>query len=116
MLLQVRVIYVDSEGTPIHQLIDADISLSDSQKLAAKCEFPDRVIQRSTIGAWVNPATGAVVEEGTAGAMKQRDFFQVIPIQTMMALTGTTKTSAFAQMLYTNIAGEMGNIDKRGDL
>ncbi|NID09377.1 hypothetical protein [Fibrivirga algicola] len=116
MLQQVDVIHVNPQGVPIHELIDADASLTDEQKELAKAQYPTRAVSKTTDGAFCDPQTGAIVAEKTPGAVPQREFFQNITVAQMMAMTGTTTASSFAQVLYTMLAGEIQKIDARGGL
>lgn len=116
MVQQVNTHYVNEAGVLIHDLIDADLNLTPAQKELAKAQYPTRLVSKTTEGAFCESTTGAVVPPGTPGAVPQLDFFQNITVGQMMALTGTTKTDSFAQVLYTMLAGEIQKIDARGEL
>ncbi|ARK08888.1 hypothetical protein A6C57_00385 [Fibrella sp. ES10-3-2-2] len=114
MLQQVDIIHVNEAGIPIHQVIEANSALTPAQKETAKLLYPIRTVSTSTSNSFCDPETGAVLPQGTPGSIPERDFFQAITIEQILAMTGLTIADSFAHVLYTMLANQTRLSDGRG--
>lgn len=117
MIQQVRVVILDGDGQPLVNRILNDPTLTAQQRKDALERYGDKIIDKTTQGAFIDPKTKAIVEAGTEGAIPQRDYFQQITIGQIKAMgLVVTDDTPFSTLLYAMIANEISNIDKRGDL
>ncbi|WP_020603126.1 hypothetical protein [Spirosoma spitsbergense] len=113
MVQQVRIITTDETGQPLLERIQTDKGLTDSQRMATLQRYQDQLVTRQTSGAFVD-ITGQIVDEGTEGAISQRDFFQNITLGDLkkMGLPIGDKTPV-TTLIYALIGQEITNLDKR---
>ncbi len=115
MIQEVRVVTMHPSGVPMLDYIAQDQSQTDEQKRLASLRYADQFISRTTAGAFVDTATGNVVDEATAGAVSQLAYFQAITLGDLkkQGLPITDKTP-FSQLLYALMGTEIKKIDTRG--
>lgn len=118
MIVQCRVNYYALDGlTRMTDLIEADTSLSIDAKALKKQLFQSYSLEpKRTRDSWVNPATGAFVEAGTPGAIREIQWYQALTKAHLVAMGLDVASETREQFLraYTqsfmllNIANRVG--------
>lgn len=117
MVQQIRVVTLDENAVPILDRISTDPKLNAAQKEKAMARYQDQIVTKQTEGAFVDPRTGAVVPEGTAGSIAQSQFMQLITPKMLRAMgKENDDDTPILEMVYWMLAQEIENVDKRGDL
>ncbi|QJD79560.1 hypothetical protein [Spirosoma rhododendri] len=117
MTIRARISYLTPDGGPKLAAIAEDVSLSPYQKQVAAEQFVDRITNRQTGGSFVLPATGQIVDESTAMAVAQRDYFQAIDLGDLKALGLTINDqTTLAELMYAVLGMEIRKSDARKEI
>lgn len=112
--IQIRVQHWASETLLKQDAILADETLSQTQKARQLARYADFLITRKTEGSWIDPVTGNFVEEGTAGAVTQLQYFQAVTLGRLRAMgMAIGDDTPIMEIVYSMIAAEIDGLDER---
>lgn len=116
MTVETRVNYYTPDGTMLMvDAIDADSTLSPDVKTLSKRTFQSfQLAPKSTRNSWINPATGGRVVEGTAGAIREIQFYQVLSVSSLTNMGIITSAITQPQLMrYRMLAFQLRTIAAR---
>ena len=117
MIQQIRVVTLDEHDVPMAERIATDPNLNAAQREKALARYQDQLVTKQTAGALVHPETGAIVPDGTEGAIAQSQYMQSLTLGMLKkAKLPITDDTPVLEIIYWMLAQEIEHIDARGDL
>ena len=116
MLQRVRIVKLNSAGQELSTVV-RDATINPNVRAQLLNAYQDTFYPAQTEGAFVDPATGLPVEDGTEGAIEELAFFQGITIGVLKSMGQTvTNTTSVPVLVYTLLLGQILKLDAQGRL